>query len=416
MTVFKELNFDDHGQIVVCSDDSVGLRAINTRHGPSIGGCRMWSYADESEALSDVLHLSRGMTYKAAMAGIELGGGKSVIIGDSTQIKTPTSMQAMGRAVAAERLAKERLDFAGTDASSLLVQELHGVRRRSGPRRRGALREMARTDSRNSSKYWQDLDIPGLSLLYADFTTHEYAPHTHDAYVVAVTERGGAEFKSRGIIDRAQASALLVFNPQEPHSGWLGASKRWSYRSFYLTDSAMESVRAGLGIQHAPYFCANVFRDEQLINDFALLHRSIEAKESAFAVRSRLYLAFGKLFERYSSPIFRPEKPTYEQVLAERMTEYMCENYAKDISLGELASSFNLTPFQMIRCFNRTVGLPPYAFLTQIRLRAACRLLRQGQSFVDAALAVGFYDQSAFNKHFKRAYGITPRQFVAAAN
>ncbi len=274
---------------------------------------------------------------------------------------------------------------------------------------------MARTDTRNSSKYWQDPDVPGLSLLCADFTTHEYAPHTHDAYVIAVTEHGGAEFKSRGIIDQAQTSALLVYNPQEPHSAWLGASERWNYRSFYLTDCAMKCVQAGLGIQHAPYFCSNVFRDEELISDFASLHRSIEANESTFAVRSRLYLAFGKLFERHGSPFFRPEKPTYEQVLTDRIIAYMRENYALDISLDELASSFNLTPFQMIRCFNRTVGLPPHTYLTQIRLRAACRLLKQGQSFADSALAVGFYDQSAFNKHFKRAYGITPRQFVAAA-
>ncbi|WP_204274068.1 AraC family ligand binding domain-containing protein, partial [Enterobacter ludwigii] len=74
---------------------------------------------------------------------------------------------------------------------------------------------MARTDTRNFSKYWQDSDLPGLSLLCADFTTHEYAPHTHDAYVIAVTEQGGAEFKSRGIAARAHNSALLVFNPLE---------------------------------------------------------------------------------------------------------------------------------------------------------------------------------------------------------
>lgn len=275
---------------------------------------------------------------------------------------------------------------------------------------------MARTDIRNSSKYWQDPELPGLSLMCADFTTHEYAPHTHDAYVIAVTENGGAEFKSRGIVDQARSSALLVFNPQEPHSGWLGASDRWRYRSFYLTGRAMQSVQDGLGLQQTPYFCSNVFRDRELIDAFATLHRSIEREESVFAVRSRLYMAFGKLFERHASPSFRPEKTTYERVLADNVIAYMRENFTRDISLDRLASSFNLTPFQLIRCFNRTVGLPPHTYLTQIRLHAACRLLKQGATFADCALAVGFYDQSAFNKHFKRAYGITPGQFVAAAN
>ncbi|WP_368855783.1 AraC family ligand binding domain-containing protein, partial [Klebsiella pneumoniae] len=82
-------------------------------------------------------------------------------------------------------------------------------------------------------------------------------------------EQGGAEFKSRGIAARAHNSALLVFNPLEPHSSRLGASARWRYRSFYLTDGAMRRVQRGLGIEHAPYFCSNLFRDEELIEDFA---------------------------------------------------------------------------------------------------------------------------------------------------
>jgi AraC-like DNA-binding protein len=273
---------------------------------------------------------------------------------------------------------------------------------------------MARADTRNSSKYWQDPEINGLTLLSADFTTHEYAPHTHDAYVIAVTESGGAEFKSRGLIDQAEEAALLVFNPAEPHSGWMGASNRWRYRSFYLTDKAMQTITDGLGLARAPYFCSNVFKDSELIDAFLRLHYAIESYQSPFSIRSQLYMSFGKLFARYGSPLFNAAKPSYEQVLADKVIAYLNEHYAQDISLDELAALFGLTPFQMIRCFNRTVGLPPHTYLTQIRLWASCRLLRQGQSFVEVALGAGFYDQSAFNKHFKRAYGITPRQFLAA--
>jgi AraC-like DNA-binding protein len=273
---------------------------------------------------------------------------------------------------------------------------------------------MARSDTRNTSRYWQDPEVPGLSLLTADFTTHEYAPHSHEAYVIAVTERGGAEFKSRGIVDQAQTSTLLVFNPDEPHSGWLGASERWRYRSFYLTEAAMDGIRDGLGLDHAPYFSSNAFRDEGLISDFLALHRAIEAGESLFAVRSQLYLAFGQLFERHASQRFRPERVSYERVLTSRITAYFREHYAEDIALDALAARFGLTSFQMIRCFNRTLGLPPHACLTQIRLNAACDRLKRGESFAAAALAAGFYDQSAFNRHFKRVHGITPGQFVAA--
>ncbi len=106
MPVFTHPEFDGHETVSHCHDARSGLRAIiavhNTHLGKGLGGCRMWPYASEDEALTDVLRLSRGMTYKAALAGLPQGGGKSVIIGDPRKDKTPDLMRAVGRAV--ERL------------------------------------------------------------------------------------------------------------------------------------------------------------------------------------------------------------------------------------------------------------------------------------------------------------------------
>ena len=103
MSVFEHVSYDDHEQVVFCRDAASGLRAIiaihNTNLGPSLGGCRMWPYASEAEALNDVLRLSRGMTYKSALANLKLGGGKSVIIGDPKTEKTPELLRALGRYV-----------------------------------------------------------------------------------------------------------------------------------------------------------------------------------------------------------------------------------------------------------------------------------------------------------------------------
>lgn len=93
----------DHEQVLFCNDPSVGLKAIiavhNTVLGPSLGGTRMWNYATEEEALRDVLRLSRGMTYKSAISGLNLGGGKAVIIGDSRTQKTEALMRRFGQFV-----------------------------------------------------------------------------------------------------------------------------------------------------------------------------------------------------------------------------------------------------------------------------------------------------------------------------
>ncbi len=103
MAVFSLSDFADHEQVVFVSDDKSGLKAIiavhNSNLGPALGGCRMWPYASEEEAIRDVLRLSRGMTYKSAMANLKLGGGKSVIIGNPRTQKTPELLAAFARAL-----------------------------------------------------------------------------------------------------------------------------------------------------------------------------------------------------------------------------------------------------------------------------------------------------------------------------
>jgi leucine dehydrogenase len=101
--VFGQLSFDNHEQVVFCNDKDTGLRAIigihNTVLGPALGGTRMWNYSSEWEALNDVLRLSRGMTYKSAITGLNLGGGKAVILGDARTQKTPELMKKFGEFV-----------------------------------------------------------------------------------------------------------------------------------------------------------------------------------------------------------------------------------------------------------------------------------------------------------------------------
>ncbi len=103
MKVIKLMAEHNHEEIVFCHDKDAGLRAIIAIHdttlGPSLGGARMWPYKTEEEALQDVLRLSRGMTYKAAAAGLNLGGGKAVIIGDPQSQKSEILFRAFGRFV-----------------------------------------------------------------------------------------------------------------------------------------------------------------------------------------------------------------------------------------------------------------------------------------------------------------------------
>ena len=125
MTVSAEPAFDNHELVAFCNDSGSGLRAIiavhNTRLGPAVGGCRMFPYADDAEALHDVLRLSRGMTYKSALAGLPFGGGKSVIIGDPHNHKSRRLLEAMGDFIQSQGGRYIAAEDSGTGVTDLQV-------------------------------------------------------------------------------------------------------------------------------------------------------------------------------------------------------------------------------------------------------------------------------------------------------
>lgn len=129
MTVFSHPEFDNHQHLSFFSDPETGLKAIvaihNTSRGPALGGCRMFPYASDEEALRDVLRLSRGMTYKSALANLDLGGGKSVIIGDPRKHKSEALLESMGKHL--EGLGGQYIgaEDSGTSVEDLRVMGRH---------------------------------------------------------------------------------------------------------------------------------------------------------------------------------------------------------------------------------------------------------------------------------------------------
>ena len=129
MTDFWSLpDFDGHEAVTHVTDPASGLKAIiaihSTHLGPAGGGCRFWHYADAEDALTDALRLSRGMSYKNAMAGLPLGGGKAVILADEARTKTPAMLAAFGRAI--ERLGGR---YVTAEDVGIDVSDMQAVRR-----------------------------------------------------------------------------------------------------------------------------------------------------------------------------------------------------------------------------------------------------------------------------------------------
>jgi len=129
MSVFQHVEFEQHEQVAFFHDASSGLKAIvaihDTQLGPALGGCRMWPYESESQAITDVLRLSKGMTYKSALANLKLGGGKSVIIGHPRRDKTQALLESMGRCLDSLGGRYIAAEDSGTGVADLKVMSKH---------------------------------------------------------------------------------------------------------------------------------------------------------------------------------------------------------------------------------------------------------------------------------------------------
>ena len=176
MTLFDSPSFANHEGVHAVFDEKTGLRAIIAVHssarGPAVGGTRMWNYASSAEALEDVLRLSRGMSYKNAVADLEMGGGKSVIIGDSRTQKTPELFRAFGRAVgtlgglyyAAEDVGVSVADIAEARKVTPYVLGLNDGPEASGDPSPVTAEGVYRSTLLAARRLWKQDDLTGLTV------------------------------------------------------------------------------------------------------------------------------------------------------------------------------------------------------------------------------------------------------------
>ncbi len=251
--------------------------------------------------------------------------------------------------------------------------------------------------------------------------TYQYVPHIHDTYVLAATETGSASITSRGQTVDASTSTVFLANPLEPQAASMGPGGPWRYRALYLSENAAMSIARTLGLDHLPYFVTSLCTDAGLAGAIIALHRALEEDignvgdedvHAAADANTRLAEILGGLIEHYGT-VGCPAVPARNDVVR-RVVDLMHDRYPERLRLEDLSDPVGVSPFQLIALFKRTIGMTPYTYLTQVRLREARRSLLLGHTIAHVASATGFYDQSALTRHFKRSYGITPLQFAAA--
>lgn len=271
----------------------------------------------------------------------------------------------------------------------------------------------APTPNAEHARFFRSPAMPETELLTARYVTHTFAPHWHEGYVVGVITAGAEGYRYRGADHVAGPGWLACINPDEIHTGERAVDEGWTYRVFYpsarvLLDLARQlRGSASSGLPRLPHTSV---RDVELARALSHAHVLLEEGADILAAQSAALSALTALLVRHAR---EPEPGSLsslrpEHAKGEAMREILAADLTEQVSLDDLAQAVGLSPFHAARVFARSTGMPPHAWRTQLRLNRSLDLLRGGMSVADAAIAVGFADQSHYTRHFRRAFGCPP--------
>jgi AraC-like DNA-binding protein len=268
---------------------------------------------------------------------------------------------------------------------------------------------MAARTSREQARHWEHPGLPGVDLLRARYISHSFTRHVHDGYVIAAVTGGVEGIGLPGGPERAGAAGVVLINPETPHSAYAGAEDGWSYRVLYPAPGLVASVAAETStLRGTPAFTMNVLDDPSTAAMIADVHHAAE-NDNVLAADTFLRLVVARLLARHgAAPAGSRALPGGGPAVAARARDLLATRLIAPPSLTELATRTGTSPFALLRAFKTAYGLPPHAWLTGERVRAARRLLDSGVTPADTASAVGFTDQPHLNRHFARIVGVPP--------
>jgi len=267
------------------------------------------------------------------------------------------------------------------------------------------------------SKEWTQLSHHprlDLGLLHAYYIEHAYPRHSHDYYVISLIERGRQSFTHRGTKHHTPPGGVILINPGAVHTGEAADERGFELRSLYPGTSHMEMAVAELtGRNRALPFFKEVRVDDPWARRSVLsLHKALSEGADALECESRFVWTLAGLIERYADISTTDEGQANEKMAIQQARRYIDERFVGGVSLGELAQHVALSPYYLLRMFSAEVGMPPYAYLESVRVRAAQRLIEGGKPLAEVAVEVGFSSQSHMTRRFKKIIGVTPGQYA----
>ncbi|WP_017544518.1 AraC family transcriptional regulator [Nocardiopsis prasina] len=263
------------------------------------------------------------------------------------------------------------------------------------------------------ARYWRFSGLPDTELLTARFVTTAFTRHTHSTYTIGMITAGIEEYSHSGGSSRVGPGGLAVVEPDEVHTGHAGVPEGWRYRVFYPAPEVVVDIGRELGMRGTPGFTHSGIDAPEVSRVLVRAHTAAERGErltaSSLARQGIAMLLRSHGRERgtgVAAHTARPEVALARELLTERLVD--------PPTLEELAAHVGIGPFTLARAFRTAYGLPPHAYLNQLRVARARVLLLQGWRASEVAARVGFTDQSHLTRHFRRHLGVPPVTYQRA--
>lgn len=278
---------------------------------------------------------------------------------------------------------------------------------------------MAERHQRNQASQESQWSVPlhdadlQVSALHAHFTTHAFAPHWHEYYVVGLITDGVQTFHYRRDRYVTTRGGFFILNPGEPHTGESAVETGFTYRALYPTDEHMEKVMVELrrpGV--LPHFPLARMDERDVAASIHLFHALLTAELSPLERQTRWLSLLTTLVLRYGSERLALPAAGAEPRAVSLARDFLENHFAERITLPQLAVQTSLSPFHLVRVFRRATGITPHAYLESVRIRHAQRLLERGEVPAVVAFATGFSSQSHFTERFRRTLGVTPAVYA----
>lgn len=273
---------------------------------------------------------------------------------------------------------------------------------------------MSEKTNQERVKFWHAQELGQLELLHATYITHTFARHIHPGFAIGIIEQGAEKFYYRGAEHVAPAGHVVVINPGEVHTGQAAIEKGWTYRMLYPEIALVQRAMAEVSGQPTdiPDFPQPVIRDDDMVEHIRHLHLTLENPATTPLEREAQFVStLIRLITRHAEPALKLPPASGERQAVRRVREYLETHYAENVLLEQLAAIANLSPFHFLRAFRAETGLPPHAYLNQVRIEQAKVLLAQGWPVVQVAAETGFAHQSHLTKRFKGIVGVAPGQY-----